>query len=187
MNSPDLTHVAADRQQRLWPVAGGRCVAGKLPLPPRFRITIGRGGGQRSARKHGLADEDAVHAAGRFLVAYPLEDEDQDGLCRELRPGPDRAVNLPEVVVLLLDDGRRTRHPRDADEARVPGPPPVTPDESIMSASPDPDRPQHRGAADEGERADAGTSEQSIDESCTGQLRGSATTSHDRADPNAAS
>jgi hypothetical protein len=59
----------------------------------------------RSARKHGVADEDAVHAAGRFLVAYPLEDQDQDGPRRELRLGPDRAGNLLEIVVLLLDDG----------------------------------------------------------------------------------
>ncbi|MGD9529360.1 hypothetical protein [Pseudonocardia sp.] len=59
----------------------------------------------RSARKHGVADEDAVHAAGRFLVTYPLEDEDQDGPRRELRLGPDRAGNLLETVVLLLDDG----------------------------------------------------------------------------------
>ncbi len=59
----------------------------------------------RSARKHGIADGDAVHAAERFLAAYPLEDEDQDGPRRELRLGPDRAGNLLEIVVLLLDDG----------------------------------------------------------------------------------
>ena len=54
----------------------------------------------RSARTHGVADEDAVHAAGRFLVAYPLEGEDQDGPRRELQLGPDRAGNLLEIVVL---------------------------------------------------------------------------------------
>ncbi len=59
----------------------------------------------RSARKHGVADEDALHAAARFLVAYPLADEDQVGPRRELRLGPDRAGNLLEIVVLLLDDG----------------------------------------------------------------------------------
>ena len=58
----------------------------------------------RSARTHGVADADAVHAAGRFLVAYPLQDEGQDGPRRELRLGPDRAGNLLEIVVLLLDD-----------------------------------------------------------------------------------
>ncbi len=60
---------------------------------------------RRSARKHGVVDEDAVHAARRFLVAYALEDDDQDGPRRELRLGPDRAGNLVEIVVLLLDDG----------------------------------------------------------------------------------
>jgi hypothetical protein len=75
------------------------------PPPALFRITTGRAEVLRSARKHGVADEDAVHAAGRFLVAYPLEDEDQDGPRRELRLGPDRAGSLLEVVVLLLDDG----------------------------------------------------------------------------------
>ncbi|MGZ8749387.1 MAG: hypothetical protein ACXWYP_00770 [Pseudonocardia sp.] len=59
----------------------------------------------RSARKHGVADEDALHAAGRFLVAYLLSDEGRGGPRRELRLGPDRAGNLLEVVVLLLDDG----------------------------------------------------------------------------------
>jgi hypothetical protein len=56
----------------------------------------------RSARKHGVADEDIIHAAQRFLVAYPLGGQ---GPRRELRLGPDRAGNLLEVVVLLLDDG----------------------------------------------------------------------------------
>ena len=46
-----------------------------------------------------------VHAAGRFLVAYPLSDEGQGGPRRELRLGPDRAGNMLEIVVLLLDDG----------------------------------------------------------------------------------
>lgn len=73
--------------------------------PDLFRITIDRVEVHRSARKHGVADVDAVHAAGRFLVAYPLSDEDQDGLRRELRLGPDRAGNMLEIVVLLLDDG----------------------------------------------------------------------------------
>lgn len=71
----------------------------------RFRITIGWVEVHRSARKHGVADQDAIHAAGRFLVAYPLDGEDQGGPRRELRLGPDRAGNLLEAVVLLLDDG----------------------------------------------------------------------------------
>jgi hypothetical protein len=32
----------------------------------------------RSARKHGVADEDAIHAAEGYLVAYPLSDADQE-------------------------------------------------------------------------------------------------------------
>jgi hypothetical protein len=59
----------------------------------------------RSARKHGVADGDIIHAAQRFLVAYPLDD-DGEGPRRELRLGPDCAGNLLEIVVLLLDDGR---------------------------------------------------------------------------------
>jgi hypothetical protein len=73
--------------------------------PSTFRITIDRVEVHRSARKHGVVDEDAVHAAERFLVTYPLSDEDQDGPRRELRLGPDRAGNILEIVLLLLDDG----------------------------------------------------------------------------------
>ena len=47
-----------------------------------------------------------MHAASHALAAYPLEDEDQAGPMRELRLGPDRAGNMLEVVVLLLDDDR---------------------------------------------------------------------------------
>lgn len=70
-----------------------------------FRITVAWAEVHRSARKHGVADEDAFHAARGFLVAYPLSEEDRDGPRRELRLGPDRAGNVLEMVVLLLDDG----------------------------------------------------------------------------------
>nr|WP_243407184.1 hypothetical protein [Frankia canadensis] len=43
-----------------------------------------------------------IHAAAGYLVAYALDDENPQ---RELRLGPDRAGNLLEIVVLLLDDG----------------------------------------------------------------------------------
>lgn len=56
----------------------------------------------RSARKHGVADADIIHAAAGYLVGYSLDDESPQ---RELRLGPDRAGNLLEIVVLLLDDG----------------------------------------------------------------------------------
>jgi len=58
-----------------------------------------------SARKHGVPDQDIRHAATHFLIAYPLTDSDS-GPQRELRLGPDRAGNLLEIVILLLDDGR---------------------------------------------------------------------------------
>lgn len=58
----------------------------------------------KSARKHGVTEEDSIHAATYFLVAYPLSDGDE-GPVRELRLGPDSAGNLLEIVVLLLDDG----------------------------------------------------------------------------------
>jgi hypothetical protein len=58
-----------------------------------------------SSRKHGVSDQDIRHAATNCLVAYALTDRDQ-GPRRELRLGSDRAGNLLELVVLLLDDGR---------------------------------------------------------------------------------
>jgi hypothetical protein len=60
----------------------------------------------KSARKHGILDEAIVHAASCFLVAYPLSEDTDEGPPRELRLGPDRAGNLLEVVVLLLDDNK---------------------------------------------------------------------------------
>ena len=85
--------------------ADGSCASAGTCRLRGFRITVGAVGVHRSARKHGVADEDALHAAGRFLVAYPLSDEGQGGPRRELRLGPDRAGNMLEIVVLLLDDG----------------------------------------------------------------------------------
>jgi hypothetical protein len=60
----------------------------------------------RSARKHGVADHDIVHAALHALAAYALEDGDDEPR-RTLLLGPDRAGNLLELVVLELDDARR--------------------------------------------------------------------------------
>jgi hypothetical protein len=67
-----------------------------------FRNTFGPWEVHRSAYKHGVAEEDAVHAARHALAAYPVGEDPP----RELRLGPDRAGNLLELVVLLLDDGR---------------------------------------------------------------------------------
>lgn len=52
-----------------------------------------------SARKHGIAEDDAVHAIEHALVAA----EDDEGKCLYL--GPDRAGNRLEVVSVQREDG----------------------------------------------------------------------------------
>ncbi|MCC5579686.1 hypothetical protein IMZ11_29065 [Microtetraspora sp. AC03309] len=64
----------------------------------------------KSALKHGVDADDVVHAATRFLVAYSLSGEGDEGPGRELRLGPDRAGNLLETVVLLLDEAELVIH-----------------------------------------------------------------------------
>ncbi len=59
----------------------------------------------RAARKHGIADQDIVHAVEHALAGYALEQRDEPR--RTLLLGPDRSGNLLEVVVLELDDGSR--------------------------------------------------------------------------------
>ena len=54
-----------------------------------------------SARRHGIADDDILHAIEHSLVVDDLG-EDPD---RWLVIGPDRAVNLLEVVVLVTAEG----------------------------------------------------------------------------------
>lgn len=54
-----------------------------------------------SARKHGIADADILHAIRFALITYDYEDED-----RILYLGPDTAANLLEVISLVGgDDG----------------------------------------------------------------------------------
>ena len=55
-----------------------------------------------SARKHGIADEDAVQAA-----SWPLwiEDLDEEDPSRQLRLGFDTQGRLLETVVLIFDSG----------------------------------------------------------------------------------
>jgi hypothetical protein len=60
-----------------------------------------------SARKHGVGDADIVQAAGDYLVAYLLDDDDPP---RELRLGFDTTGRLLETVVLLLDDDELVIH-----------------------------------------------------------------------------
>jgi hypothetical protein len=55
----------------------------------------------RSARKHGIADEDVLHAIDHALAIEDIG-EDPD---RWLVLGPDRAANMLEVVVLTTSDG----------------------------------------------------------------------------------
>jgi hypothetical protein len=56
----------------------------------------------RSARRHGLAEGDIVHAVEHALATFEV-DEDPT---KDLVIGPDRAANLLEVVVLVLDGDR---------------------------------------------------------------------------------
>ena len=56
----------------------------------------------RSARKHGIDDNDIRHAAQQYLIAYTIDD---DQPARELRLGFDTHGRLLEIVILLLDDG----------------------------------------------------------------------------------
>lgn len=55
-----------------------------------------------SARKHGIADGDAIAAAHAVLAGGPLDDENPQ---REPRLGLDASGRLLEIVVLLWDDG----------------------------------------------------------------------------------
>lgn len=54
-----------------------------------------------SARRHGVADEAALHAVAHSLAVEDLGDDPD----RWLVVGPDRAGNMLEVVVLLMKEG----------------------------------------------------------------------------------
>lgn len=53
----------------------------------------------RSARKHGIADDDIVHAIEHALAIGEQED------AKTLYLGPDRSGNLLEIVSVARDDG----------------------------------------------------------------------------------
>lgn len=55
-----------------------------------------------SARKHGVQDQDALHAAAHAVYVAPL---DEDSPARELRLGFDRVGRVLEIVVLQFDSG----------------------------------------------------------------------------------
>ncbi len=67
------------------------CWCGGVPLGPQARVS----------------DADIVQAAGDYLVAYLLDDDDPP---RELRLGFDASGRLLETVVLLLDDDELVIH-----------------------------------------------------------------------------
>jgi hypothetical protein len=66
-----------------------------------FRSTLSGVKIHASARKHGVADEDILHAIDHALVIEDIG-EDPD---RWLVLGPDRAANVLEVVVLTTVEG----------------------------------------------------------------------------------
>lgn len=66
-----------------------------------FRITISRW--RDSARRHGVADQDILHAIDHALASEDAG-EDPD---RWLIIGPDTAANLLEVVVVITAEGHR--------------------------------------------------------------------------------
>ena len=57
----------------------------------------------RSARKHGVAEDDAIQAAEWSLWVEPLDDDGPP--YRELRLGFDTQARLLETVVLVLEGG----------------------------------------------------------------------------------
>jgi hypothetical protein len=103
--SPRSGVIRRDPSGLLSRCAVSRSAAERVVLPDsEFRNTFGGSVVHDSARKHAISDDDAIHAAEHALIAYRQADE--EGPIRELRLGSDRAGNLLEVVVLVLDDGR---------------------------------------------------------------------------------
>lgn len=56
-----------------------------------------------SARKHGVSDEDVLHAIDQLVVEYEVGDDDPPR--RWLVFGPNRAGLMLELIVLVFDDG----------------------------------------------------------------------------------
>jgi len=59
-----------------------------------------------SARRHGIADEDIIHALNNIVAWLELDDDPY----RYLVAGPDRAGNLIELVVLDVVDNALVIH-----------------------------------------------------------------------------
>jgi hypothetical protein len=84
---------------------GVDCLDGRRGIrrPPRkYVLRYSRVEIHRTARRHGIRDEDMGHAADHAVVVVDL-DADADPP-KVLAIGPDRAGNLLEVIVLELDD-----------------------------------------------------------------------------------
>lgn len=58
----------------------------------------------RSANRHGVSDDDVIHAVTHEVVSVDLEPDADPP--KVLVVGPDRSGNLLEVMVLVLDDDR---------------------------------------------------------------------------------
>ena len=56
-----------------------------------------------SARKHGVSDEDILHAIDQLLVEFEIGDDDPPR--RWLVLGSNRAGLMLELIVLVFDDG----------------------------------------------------------------------------------
>jgi hypothetical protein len=56
-----------------------------------------------SARKHGVSDDDIVHAVDQSLAEFEVGDDDPPR--RWLVLGPNRAGVMVELIVLVFDDG----------------------------------------------------------------------------------
>ena len=59
-----------------------------------------------SARKHGVATDDMLHAFENCMVWLELDDDP----LRYLVAGPDRAGNLLELVIVIADDEELVIH-----------------------------------------------------------------------------
>jgi len=57
----------------------------------------------KSARKHGVSDDDVLHAIDQMVVEYELGDDDPPR--RWLVLGPNRPGLMLELIVLVFDDG----------------------------------------------------------------------------------
>jgi hypothetical protein len=71
------------------------------PGPTRFSYYTIAVEIHRSARKHGVADEDILHAIDHAIATEDIGEEPN----RWLLLGPDRAANMLEVVVLVSAEG----------------------------------------------------------------------------------